>query len=239
MRWAEFVARRGDWRFERVTLALDSAEDRVAVQGALPRWIVNAWTQPENLGISRHDFLGRGPCVCCLYTPTDTPIGARPNKDRLYADALGFNGEDAVREIREMLHAHRPLDRAFLERVARNRGVELEPLLAFEGVPLEALYVRGVCGGLLLRLGGAGAERQAQVPMAFQSALAGIMLAAELVLHASGLRAVPLPARTEIDLLRPIGGVLSSPDTKHRSGHCICQDPDYIRAYQAKYELIA
>jgi hypothetical protein len=73
--------------------------------------------------------------------------------------------------------------------------------------------------------------------MAFQSALSGILLAAELVIDAGRLRATPLPSRTELDVLRPLGGRLNSPARKHASGRCIFQDPDYQRAYAAKYDM--
>ena len=71
--------------------------------------------------------------------------------------------------------------------------------------------------------------------MAFQSALAGIMLAAEIVMARSGLRIQALPSTTTIDLLKPLGSYLSFPQEKHPSGKCICQDPDFIAAYKAKY----
>lgn len=71
--------------------------------------------------------------------------------------------------------------------------------------------------------------------MAFQSAMAGILLAAEVVIDASGIRSDALPVRTEINLLKPIAGTLCSPEPKHSSGRCICQDPDFLRAYQEKY----
>jgi hypothetical protein len=73
--------------------------------------------------------------------------------------------------------------------------------------------------------------------MAFQSALAGIMLAAEAVIDAAHLRSKTIPVRTEINLLRALGGTLSTPEAKHPSGRCICEDPDFIAAYTSKYDL--
>ena len=70
--------------------------------------------------------------------------------------------------------------------------------------------------------------------MAFQSALAGVMLAAEIVQHAQGKHSVDR-TRTEIDLLRPLGMHLSNNDAKHPSGRCLCQDPDFIGVYNEKY----
>jgi hypothetical protein len=71
--------------------------------------------------------------------------------------------------------------------------------------------------------------------MAFQSALAGIMLAAEIVKFAGGARPAENAVSTKIDLLRSLGGILSQPEAKHPSGRCLCQDGDYLRAYKEKY----
>jgi molybdopterin/thiamine biosynthesis adenylyltransferase len=65
-RWGEYLRTRNDWHFQRVAVALDSAADRRAVQAALPEWIVNAWTQPGDLGVSRHTFLDDQACLTCL-----------------------------------------------------------------------------------------------------------------------------------------------------------------------------
>ncbi|MFL5561736.1 MAG: hypothetical protein ACJ79K_09705, partial [Gemmatimonadaceae bacterium] len=93
------------------------------------------------------------------------------------------------------------------------------------------------CAGQILRFGGelGNAVRQVEVPMAFQSALAGIMVAAEVV-GAVQLRPVRLAVRTEINLLRPLRGTLCTPEAKRLSQRCICQDADFITAYRVKYE---
>lgn len=230
--WDEYLGERGDWNLERVALALDSAEDRIFAQACLPHWIFNSWTQADNLGVSRHDFLTTA-CVACLYLPASQ----RPDLDDLVADALKFQGEQELRLVREYLDTERPLDRAMLSKIAHQVGVGEDVLLPFEGAPLIALYHRAACGGRILRFGGevGSAGRQVEVPMAFQSALAGIMLAAEVVIEAADLRPGRLPVRTEINLLRPLSGTLCTPEAKHPSQRCICQDADFISAYQAKY----
>jgi hypothetical protein len=237
--WAAFLRSRGNYNLDRVLLALDSAEDRIAVQASLPRWIANAWTQPDNLGVSRHEFLENGPCVACLYHPT----GTRKNKDQLYAESLGCATNDELMEVRVLLHNGKPVGRNFIERVALRLGIDHVELLRFEHASLDEFYVGALCGGIVFRLGGGLAMgRPAEVPMAFQSALAGILLAAELVIDAGGLREAPLPARTEVDLLRlrvEDGPLLrlNTPATKHPSGRCICQDDVYRRAYSAKHAV--
>lgn len=234
-KWGDYLRNTPSWSFERVAVAVDTGEDRQAVQAALPQWVVNAWTQPGDLGVSRHDFLGDDACLMCLYFPDRQG----ENFDQIIARAIGL--PEALMEIRELLYTNRPVGGEFLARAATAMEVELEQLAGYENVPLRTFYARAVCGGHVLRLGGiVGGNLRSQttgVPLAFQSALAGIMLAAELVAHAGGLRHEAHPTTTKIDLLRPLGLYLSLPAKKEPSGWCICQDPDYVNAYREKYAL--
>lgn len=234
--WDDYLVDRVDYVLDNVLLALDSAEDRIGVQSSLPRWIANAWTQPENLGVSRHPLFLKDACVACLYLPTQI----RKSRDALYADALGLTGQDEIMEVRRLLHSGIPVGQPFLKRITDRLGVPFEPLAAYADRPLETFYTEALCGGVVLNLGGkVGSESRTEVPMAFQSAMAGILLASELVIHASALRDQPLPCRTEIDILRPLGTRLNSPASKHPSGRCICQDPAYRKTYRAKYKISA
>ncbi|MDP9457991.1 MAG: ThiF family adenylyltransferase [Actinomycetota bacterium] len=229
-RWGAYLGNRGDWHLRRVAVAVDSADGRRAVQAALPRWIVNAWTQPDDLGVSRHSFLGDQACLTCLYLPEDK----RKSEAEIIAEVIGFPEE--WREVGARLYKGTPTDRVFLERIAAARRIDMEQLLPFEGKPLRVLYREGVCGGAVIGFGdGSTGDAQAEVPMAFQSALAGIMLAAELVANAADLREAPPPVTTRLNVLRPLGAVLSFPLPKNHSGRCICQDEDYAETYRAKY----
>jgi hypothetical protein len=232
-KWGEYLRSVSDWSFERIAVAVDSGEDRQAIQAALPKWVVNAWTQPGDLGVSRHRFLGDDACLTCLYFPDE----AGQHLDRIVAAAIGL--PEAYMEVRTLLHTNAPIGRELLARAADAMGVPLEPLLPFEHEPIRVFYTRAICGGTVLRLGGTvgGNHQMAAVPLAFQSTLAGVMLAAELVAHAGGLRHAAFPATTKIDLLRPLGSHLSLHIRKHRSGYCICQDADYVNAYSGKYGI--
>lgn len=231
-RWHEFVDERADYHFDRVLLALDSAEDRVAAQSSLPRWIANAWTQPENLGISRHPEFASGACVACLYMPA----GAGKSHEQLVAEALRAETDQERSEVKRLLHLGTPVGEVFVRTIAAKFGVRAEELLPFANKDLNTFFLEAVCGGLVLRLGGSvGLPKAVIVPMAFQSALAGILLAAEVVLSAMGVRPSNFAGRTEIDLRKPLAGRLNSPTAKHESGRCLCQDSVYIAAYSAKY----
>jgi len=110
------------------------------------------------------------------------------------AEAIGL--PDAVREVRELLATDRLVGRDWIERSAAALGVPIEPLLPFGGRPLRSFYTEAVCGGTVLALGGGrAAGGGAEVPMAFQSALAGLLLASELVAHASGVKQAPRRSR--------------------------------------------
>ncbi len=229
MSWAEFVERSGyGWR--RVLVAVDSARDRRAVQAALPEWIANAWTQPGDLGVSVHDrFDGRGACLACLYLPT----AKGPNEDEVVAAALAT--PHMVADVRTLLHSGAGVGRSFLEAVALGLQRPLEEVLRYEGRGIRELYVEGICGGGLIPLGMIGLPRQElHVPLAHQSALAGVLLASALLGRVVG-KTVDTTMTTRIDVVKPIGDFLTQPTLKAHTGLCICEDQDYVRAYRAKF----
>lgn len=227
--WGSYLAARSDWRLERVAAAVDNAEARQSIQASLPRWIANAWTQPENLGVSRHVLFSDQACLCCLYIPK----AKQKDRDEIIAEAIGL--PDARLEVRARLANGIPTDKGLLERIALALGIPLEPLLMFEGAPLQEFYSKAVCGGVILKLGRQSSDpTYVQAPMVFQSCLAGIFLAAEIVADVTGLRQHhPLPVKTSLDILRPIGDTFSFHQPKHPS--CICLDNDYQAVYRLKY----
>lgn len=225
--WQEFLGSRADWRLERVATALDTAADRIAVQGALPKWIANAWTQETDLGVSRHRF-GDGACLACLYMPA----GRLKDQDELVAEEIGL--PNAKLEVRRLLQTGAPVNAPFVERVATALDVPYAPLAGFVGQPLLSFYQKVICGGLVLKLTNGASRVKAVVPMAFQSALAGVMLAAEVVKHAAGHDAAPATS-TRINLLRPLGTYLHDPKARDVTGRCICADQDFLQVYAGKY----
>jgi hypothetical protein len=228
--WGGYMRQRQDWMLDRVAVALDSADARRAVQAALPRRVFNAWTQPEDVGVSRHGFGDDHACLCCLYFPA----GAQPNDDQVVARAIGLPG--AEREVRLALMDGGPIGNAWTERIAKAVGVAPEALARFADLPLRAFYQEAVCGGVILALGGTSVRVRAQAPMAFQSAFAGVLLASELVVDATGLRPHTAQTTSTFDLLRPIGKHPSQWRAKQPDGRCICQDPLFVRRYREKYQ---
>ena len=225
--WTEFV--QAGKKFSLVGAAVDTAEARVEIQASLPQHILNAWTQSGDLGISRHAFLGDQACLACLYIP---PY-ARPSEDLLVQQAIRYSGD--IMAIRNLLYTNEPLDTSWIERIANDMRVDRSLVLPFVGRPLRELYQKGICGGILLPVSSEGTKTAVTVPMAFQSAMAGIMLASEIILFSMGKSSAPPPVTTKINLLRPVGHLLSEPESKHLSGRCICQDQDFIDVYRSKF----
>jgi hypothetical protein len=228
--WASFVSENG-YHWDRAIVALDSARDRRAVQASLPRWIANAWTQPGDLGVSIHPWTETGACLSCLYLPQ----GPLPSEDKLIAEALGVARPERELQIRQALHANQPAPRDLLEEAAQNLGVAFEDIEAFSTRPIRELYTEGICGGLVLPLDRVGRPQQnVHIPIAHQSALAGVLLAAAVTADAAG--AGPESTRvTRIDVQRPVPIIPTQPAQKDPRGICICQDDDYRNAYQLKY----
>jgi hypothetical protein len=229
---ATFLVRSG-YHWDSMLLALDSARDRVSAQASLPRFIVNAWTQPGDLGVSSHSrFGGEGACVACLYLPGSS----RQNEDELVAEALGI--PHLHMQVRTLLATGTPVDTDFLQAVAAAIGQPLERLLRFEHRTVRELYVEGFCGGAVIPVGEAGQLHQAaqdiHVPLAHQSALAGVLLGAALVRHSED-EDDTLTHVTRLDVLKPVGRFLRQPLRARRDGRCICDDSDFVAAYAAKY----
>jgi hypothetical protein len=216
---------------QRMLLALDSARDRRAAQASLPKWVANAWTQPGDLGVSTHDFLN-GACVSCLYLPDR----AGRNEDEIIAEALGI--PDRVTEVRTLLFRSEGTPRTLLEAIASARNVDIARLLPFEGRTVRSLYTEGFCGGAVIPLGQMGAPRaEVHVPLAHQSALAGILLAAAAVRHALG--GAKGSKITQLDVLKRLPTELTRPAAKPERQNCICQDADYRDAFDVKYPAAA
>lgn len=221
------------YRWDAMLLALDNARDRIGAQASLPRFVANAWTQPGDLGVSSHSrFGGDGACVACLYLPD----GPRKNEDELVAETLGV--PQLLPQIRTLLATGQPIDRGLLEAIAQAVGQPLERMLPFEHRTVRELYVEGFCGGAAIPIGEAGhlrpSAQEVHVPLAHQSALAGVLLGAALVRQSTaGNEAVTSALR--VDVLRPPGEFLRQPMRARRDRRCICDDPDFVAAYDRKY----
>lgn len=223
---AEFLHKKNH-KVDNLLLALDSAKDRCAAQASLPRRVANAWTQPGDLGVSWHDFL-EGACVSCLYLPN----GKSKNEDEIIAESFGV--ADRLMQVRTLLYKDEGAPRDLLAAIAEARELPLAKLLPFEGRPLRALYTEGFCGGAVIPLGEPGRPaNEVHVPLAHQSALAGVLLAAAGV--RMGLSGRVDSVVTQYDVLKPQERFQVYPVAKPAGERCICQDEDFRDVYRKKY----
>ena len=231
--WASFPEANG-YTWERILIALDSAHERRAVQASLPRWIANAWTQLGDLGVSSHSFLGQDACLACLYLPTQKS----KSEDQVIAEGLKI--PQLQTQVRFLLGNGKATGKEICGAVASAWGIPTEKLDPYIARPIRELWVEGICGGGIIPLGEAGpTPRDLQVPLAFQSAFAGVLLAAETVCDVLTDGAGRKTLVRRMDVLRPLGDPSPQPALKAGTGCCICEDPDFIAAYLAKYQAEA
>lgn len=249
-RWGE-DERTGPGR-QTVVSALDSKQGRIELQAGLPKEIFNAWTQPEDIGVSRHQAFGSDPCLACLGWPKH----ARPSESQMIADALGEHELRVVLYLGNGTPVGQPLAPALLQPTGRlalpedAAGWSQRSLLTdlieryqlppgqFEhlgALPVRALYRDAVCAGMLIEHAGDRRGADVSVPLAHQSALAGILLATWLVVdRVPALRALrPRATQARYNVLR--GGEQVWPRNRNREERCLCSDPDFCDAYTQRW----
>lgn len=223
--WAAFLNSRNNWKVDMALVAVDSAEHRISIQASLPKNIVNAWTQSDDLGISRHFDFDKDACLGCLYPPV---VGIK-SESLLIAESFGLPHEEF--SIRQMLYNNELIDESWINRIAQAKSMPQETLVSYIDTPIRDFNSKVVCGGIML----GEVNKQAETPMAFQSVLAGILLAAELIIENENLRLTPLENVTKLDLLSPIKEFMNEMVLKPSNSRCICQDDDFRNRYQSKY----
>ena len=137
-------------------------------------------------------------------------------------------------QVRTLLYKNEGAPRDLLVAIATARDLPLAKLVPFEGRELRALYREGFCGGAVIPLGDLGRPaNDVHVPLAHQSALAGVLLAATGV--RMGLSGRADSVVTQYDVLKPQERFQVYSAAKHAGGRCICQDADYREVYRRKY----
>lgn len=228
--WGEYFYKTANWTVDQLAVAVDSANTRREAQASLPRELINSWTGPNgDVGISRHTSFGEAACLMCLYMPE---TGGK-NLDQIVAESLNATQPQHLLVIRRLLHTGEPLNEDIIRQIAALNNVAADSLVSFAGQPLIVFYNEAICGGLMLRLGG-GTAPDMEVPMAFQSAMAGTMLAAGLVSRAARLPIIP-ETTTRFSMLQRVPEFLSFNIGRELSEKCICHDSDFLARYQQKY----
>jgi len=120
--------------------------------------------------------------------------------------------------------------------IARHLGLDDAERDLWKGKPLNELYTNLVCGSVRLNL--RNVKRAEAVPLAHQSALAGILMAAELVKRTSPTlrersQRQPVVQLIDVRLPPPAAGRWAQDRAHHP--RCICQDPVYQQVFARKW----
>ena len=162
------------------------------------------------------------------------PTQKTKSEDQIIAEGLRI--PQFQTQVRFLLGNGQATGKEICDAVASAWGIPPEKLVPYAARPIRDLWVEGICGGGIIPLGEAGpTPRELQVPLAFQSALAGVLLAAEAVVDmlTGGARRKTLMRR--MDVLSPLEEITPQPARKAGTGACICEDRDFVAAYRAKY----
>ena len=229
-KWQEVVGKLKKNQLRLVGTAIDTKYERLLLQSTLPKKILNAWTSPECVGVSRHlDFL-QEVCLSCLYLPSSK----EKSESEKIAQALNMVAHEPF--VREYLAIKKPVDDRFISVVAEIGKIDRNRLSLFKDQPVQVLYSEGICGGGLLSVQtDSTVPQDMEVPLAHESALAGILLAAEIVIDSLELRPGTIEPLTKLNLMRPLHPYLKENENKSFSGRCICQDDVFQKRYKEKW----
>jgi hypothetical protein len=208
-------------------ISVDNVNGRRVAQALLPKLVINGWTGEGALGASWHEFGRDAACLACLYQPHGQDLSATQQAAR----ALGLSEERATL----LWVTRKPLSEEELMAAATALGVKVSVLKPWKEKPLGELYTDVVCGAVPLNIGAAG--RVEVVPLAHQSVLAGILMAAELLKRSQPALASLAQSESLIswdDVLRPAPKNWKKP--RPRENGCICGDTVYQSVYRSKWQ---
>lgn len=233
MKWNQYMATLGQKNLELVLSAVDSSRDRIGIQSSLPKMILNGYTENRVGGVTRHLKFGAQACLACGFVPE--------KKVRDYsqevADNLGIS--QLEHHVRHYIAYNFPVDDKLIGWIAQANGIDQASLSHHVGKAFNTFYSDEVCGGLLLTLtGGEKTSRAMEAPLAFQSAMVGILLASETILLRAGTRGENFvnsiqyyPLLAVRDDENPYLTQLAMDST----GRCICQDEDFRSIYSQRW----
>jgi hypothetical protein len=223
----DFTKEQGPIDIPALVVSVDNVDGRRSAQALLPRLVINGWTGDQALGASWHVLSRDAACLACLYHPHRQGSSAIEQA----AKALGLSHDRTAL----LWVTRQPLSDEDIHVAATTLGVEESVLTPWRGKPLGDLYTDVVCGAVPLDVTGVG--KIETVPLAHQSALAGILMAAELLKRTQPILAAlsqPEPLVSCDDVLRPPPPVWGKPRAREKG--CICGDPDYQSVYAKKWQ---
>lgn len=211
-----------------ICISVDNIEGRRTAQALLPRLVVNGWTSDTGLGASWHRFLGSSACLACLYQPKNIGL----SQTELAAQALGIPHD----QLSMLWVTEKPLESDLIRTIETHLGLSLGKLAHWTGKRVQDVYSGVICGQVGLDLSAIG--RVATVPLAHQSLLAGILMAAELVKRSDQhleTKSQPEPLIIWDDIMRnpPKYWVVN----RQKEPECFCGDAAYRSVYQEKWRI--
>lgn len=209
-----------------ICVSVDNIDGRRTAQALLPRLVVNGWTSDNGLGASWHRFIGKSACLACLYQPKNASL----SQTEMAAQALGIPHDQLV----VLWVTEKPLEADAIKTVETHLGLLEGKLVDWKGKRVQDVYSGVICGQVGLDLAGIG--RVATVPLAHQSVLAGILMAAELVKRSDPT----LEATSQLEPLIIWDDVMRKPPKywtamRAKEPECFCNDAVYQSVYSAKW----
>lgn len=243
LKWAGYLNITGNWMVEKVAVAIDNKKDRIAIQSALPRSIYNAYTEENLIGIASHTNFIKAPCLACGYIPSD--------KERNFTEevAQNCNIPNHSNFVKDYLNLNISVESIYnnntvslLDVISTTNGIDRKQLNQFHGKTISEFYSEFVCGGISLSLSTVNHQVMSNVdaPLAFQSAMAGILLACRIVTDAASLSRESLKQQTHIHPLNTFNrfNPFHHNLQKDNSGKCLCSDSTFIERYKAKWAVV-
>lgn len=221
-----YAEKQGGIHSPTICVSVDNVDSRRTAQALLPKLVINGWTGGEALGASWHIFDNHSACLACLYQPR----GRGPSATEQAASALGLAPDRAA----ILWVTRQSLSEDDLRSAAGSLGVPRESLDPWKGKSLADLYTDVVCGAAPIDVLGVG--KLEVVPLAHQSVMAGVLMAAELVKRTDErLSAIAQtePLVTWDDILRPPPSNWRRPRAQERG--CICGDEIFQEVYKQKW----
>ncbi|MGH2899990.1 MAG: ThiF family adenylyltransferase, partial [Solirubrobacteraceae bacterium] len=231
---AQWVAARpADQPLPVVLCAVDSIAARRELQDHGPLDVLNAACGDLDATVSAHRT-DDGPCVYCLHI--ENVLDGESTRMRIIARDTGI----PERTVAELLTRSVPLTATHLRAIEQHRGVPSGALAHWQNRTLDDLFREWILYGEARVSDG---DASAAVTAPFVTALAGILLAGELLKRSSGpafagsaLGSAGPAAKYEESLMHDSVGMLTSP-RRWPTSECLCRSTRRLTLLRERYDL--
>jgi hypothetical protein len=245
--WAEYIKEKGQKLVSTIAVAVDTKNDRILVQAALPKSIINAYTDTDLVGVSRYKSFGMDEsCLSCGFVPNQKEL-SYTEQVAIHCNISRARGAEVINTYMNMnvpVDSSVPLSTGemvcLLDLISQQNTADRALFNQYHGKLVPQFYSEFICAGASLEIIGKDkTPENIDAPLAFQSAMAGIMLAIEIVLLDSQIVRKPLFQGTQYFPLQRFGKY--NPQNialaKNKTGRCLCADPVFIKRYEEKWSV--